>query len=156
MPKISFKIPTIFFHNVLSFFCLFLTVSLQLILLPQLMCFNLKTKNIACDILSTECVPSRNYFLFSRVCIPSGTFIYVIRNYGEFSYYIIKRSLPLLFFQLVLLLRVPFLLYAFEPAILYSLKLYVPTFPVSSVTVNFALSRTLSPETNQVHHHNIC
>ena len=70
--------------------------------------FQLKTKNIACDILSTECVPSRNYFLFSRVCIPSGTFIYVIRNYGEFSYYIIKRSLPLLFFQLVLLLRVPF------------------------------------------------
>ena len=55
--------------------------------------FQLKTKNIACDILSTECVPSRNYFLFSRVCIPSGTFIYVIRNYGEFSYYI-KKDIP--------------------------------------------------------------
>ena len=56
-------------------------------------------KNIACDILRTECVLSYNYFLFALGCIPSGTSFYVIRNSKRISYYIKKKPYKLCFLK---------------------------------------------------------
>ena len=93
-----------------TFLCVFylFTIVLFFYAMNLLKEFSIFESLLLMTFFHTQWVPVRNYFLFALVCIPSGTFIYVIRNYGEFSYYIIKRSLPLLFFQLVLLLRVPF------------------------------------------------